>query len=505
MQGAKGAPRAAVIGSGFGGLATAIRLQAAGIDTVLYEARDRAGGRAGSFSQQGFTFDTGPTVITAPESFAELYQVAGRKLAERIELLPVDPFYQLRWTDGDTFDYGNDEARLLEQIQRLEPRDVEGYRRFLEFSRKNFEAGYTELVSTAFLKLTDMLKVAPKLMLLRSDRAVYGSVARFIRSEKLRMALSFHTLLIGGSPFETSSIYTLIHFLERKWGVHFPRGGTHALVRDLAALFQELGGELRLGCPVERIDVVRDGRGWIHRISAGGDGAGPEAFDLTVSNADLHHTYAGLLGHEPRARPMVKKLAKMAWSMSLFIIYFGVDRTYPGLRQHTIAFGPRYKGHIDQIFHGRELADDFSLYVHAPSVTDPALAPEGCTTFYALSPVQHLGLNRPDWAAIGPAYADKILASLESWLPDLRKHIVTRSIFTPQDFEQQLGAYQGNGFSVAPLLTQSAWFRPHNRDRHIPGLYIAGAGTHPGAGVPGVINAAKATSRVILADLERSA
>jgi phytoene desaturase len=503
MQGKHGAHRAAVIGSGFGGLAAAIRLQAAGIETVLFEAADQPGGRAGRFEDQGFTFDTGPTVITAPESIEELYRVAGRRMADRVELLPVDPFYRLCWSDGDQFDYGSDLGRMLDQIRKLEPRDVQGYQRFLEFSRKNFEAGYNELVSTAFLKFTDMVRVAPKLMLLRSDRAVYGSVARFIRSEKLRMALSFHTLLIGGSPFETSSIYTLIHYLERKWGVHYPRGGTHALVRSLADLFAELGGQLRLGCPVHKIEAGLDGQRPLHRIFAGDHGQSAEAFDLTVSNADLHHTYAKLLGHDRRAAPVVRRLEKMAWSMSLFVVYFGVDRTFADLKQHTIVFGPRYRALVDNIFHGSELAEDFSLYLHAPSVTEPAMAPAGCTSFYVLSPVQHLGLAGLDWDRLGPAYADRILASLERILPGLRKHIVTRTIFTPRDFERRLLAYQGNGFSVAPLLTQSAWFRPHNRDARIPGLYIVGAGTHPGAGVPGVINSAKATAGVILADLER--
>ncbi len=504
MQGEHDRPRAAVIGAGFGGLAAAIRLQAAGLETVLFEARDQPGGRAGYFEQQGFHFDTGPTVITAPECIEELYALAGRRLQDAVELLDVRPFYRLRWHDGGQFDYGTDMDAMREQIRALEPRDVAGYERFLDFSRKNFEAGYTELVSTAFLKLSDMLRVAPKLMLLRSDRAVYGSVARFIRNEKLRQALSFHTLLIGGSPFETSSIYTLIHYLERKWGVFYPRGGTRALVRALAELFVALGGELRLATPVKRIDLRRDGKRWIHEIQAGADGAAPETFDLTVSNADLHHTYARLLADEPRARPMRRKLERMTWSMSLFMVYFGLDRCYDDLKQHTIVFGPRYRQLVDNIFHGRTLADDFSLYLHAPSVTDPGLAPAGCTTCYALSPVQHLGLSRPDWQRLAPQYADAILESLEAFLPDLRRHVVTRSLTTPLDFERDLGAYQGNGFSVAPLLTQSAWFRPHNRDERVPGLYIAGAGTHPGAGVPGVINSAKATARVVLADLERA-
>ncbi len=492
-------PRAAVIGAGFGGLAAAIRLQAGGVDTVLFEARDQVGGRAAVFREQGFVFDAGPTVITAPESLEELFALAGHTVADRVDLLPIAPFYRLQWESGDRFDYGVDLDATLDQIRRWEPRDADGYLRFLEFSRKNYEAGYNELVSTAFLELWDMVKVAPKLLQLRSDRPVYQTVSRFIRDERLRQALSFHTLLIGGSPFETSAIYTLIHYLERTGGVYFPRGGTGALVAALADLFTELGGELRLGCPVRAIDVVGSADRPEHRITSR-DGV-RERFDLTVSNADLHHTYAVLLGHDLRARAMRRRLERMRWSMSLFVVYFGVDKVYPDLAHHTIVFGRRFRELIHEIFHGSRLPDDFSLYLHAPTVTDPSLAPPGCSTFYVLSPVPHLGNARIDWAEIGEAYADRILGYLEQFLPDLRSHVVTRSHFSPIDFRDRLGAYLGNGFSVAPLLTQSAWFRPHNRDPRLPGLYIVGAGTHPGAGVPGVINSAKATARVVLGDV----
>jgi phytoene desaturase len=495
---AGGPRRAAVIGAGFGGLAAAIRLQAAGVPTTVYEALDQPGGRAQSFQVDGYTFDAGPTVITAPGCLEELFALAGRALADYVELLPVSPFYRLLWHDGDRFDYGLSPAENLEQIRRREPRDVEGYRRFLDFSRRNFEAGYGELVATPFLHLGDMLRAAPKLLWLRADRPVYRAVASFIRDPRLREALSFHTLLIGGSPFETSSIYTLIHYLEREWGVHYPRGGTGALVAALARLFVELGGELRLSTPVRRLEVTAS-TPVRHRLHL--DGGQVETVDLTVSNADLHHTYATLLADEPRAAPMRRRLARMRWSMSLFLVYFGTDRTYPDVAQHSIIFGPRYRGLLEDIFHGDRLPEDFSLYLHAPSVTDPALAPPGGATFYVLSPVPHLGHAPIDWEREAPAYADRILAYLERFLPDLRKHIVTRRITTPIDFRDQLGAYFGNGFSLAPHLTQSAWFRPHNRDADVPGLYIVGAGTHPGAGVPGVINSAKATARVILADL----
>jgi phytoene desaturase len=490
--------RAAVVGSGFGGLAAAIRLQAAGFRTVVFEALDKPGGRASVITDQGYVFDTGPTVITAPECLEELYALAGRRLSDHVELLPVEPFYRLQWRDGDRFDYGTSMDRMIEQIAKRDPRDVDGYDRFLELSRKTFEAGYTELVSTPFLRFADMAKAATKLISLRSDRSVYRTVARYIHDERLRQAFTFHTLLIGGNPFRTSSIYTLIHYLERKWGVHFPRGGTNALVASLVELFEDLGGELRLSAPVTRIEVDTGPADTTHRITAGETKG--EAFDLTVSNADVHHTYAAILGHDPRARKARKKLERMQWSMSLFVVYFGTDRTYDDLAHHTILFGPRYKSHLREIFEGSKLPDDFSLYLHSPTVTDSSLAPPGGAAFYVLSPVPHLGKARIDWESEAEPYADRILASLERFLPDLRKHIVTRHVFTPLDFQRRLRAFQGNGFSVAPTLTQSAYFRPHNRDRRIPALYFAGAGTHPGAGVPGVINSAKATASVIIDD-----
>ncbi len=341
-----------------------------------------------------------------------------------------------------------------------------------------------------------MVRVAPKLAGLRADRSVYQAVARHVKDEHVREALSFHSLLVGGNPFDTSSIYTLIHYLERKWGVFFPRGGTGALVRALVRLYEELGGELRLDSKVSGIALDESAR---HVVTSPGHDA--EVFDLVVSNADLHHTYATLYAGNRSADKRRKKLEKLDWSMSLFVLYFGTDREYRDVAHHTVLFGPRYRELLDEIFEGPSLPDDFSLYLHAPTVTDPSLAPPGCSTFYVLSPVPHLGNAAIDWAAIAPGYADRILASLEQHLPGLREHVVTRRWFTPEDFRTELGAFHGSAFSVAPKLTQSAWFRPHNRDPEIPGLYIAGAGTHPGAGLPGVINSAKATTSLVLRDL----
>ena len=493
--------RAAVIGSGFGGLAAAIRLQAAGVPTTLFEARDRPGGRAYVYEQDGFVFDAGPTVITAPACITDLFEAAGRRQHDYVELLPVTPFYRLVWSDGDAFDYTGDRERMLAQIHDRCPADVHGYERFVDYTRQVFQKGYVELAAAPFLRFSDMVRVAPHLARLRADRSVYATVARFIQDEKLRQALSFHSLLVGGNPFETSSIYTLIHYLEREWGVYFPRGGTGALVHALVRLFEELGGTLHLGCPVRGVELTSSSSRPVHRVDSP---RGPMDFDLVVSNADVHHTYARLYHREPAARRMQRRLESSRWSMSLFVLYFGTDRSYD-ICHHSVLFGPRYREHLQEIFHGDRLPDDFSLYLHAPSVTDRTLAPEGSATFYVLSPVPHLGNAPIDWDRAGPAYAARLFAGLEQLLPNLRRHVVTWRCFTPTDFERELAAYQGSAFSVAPTLGQSAWFRPHNRDPNIPGLYLVGAGTHPGAGLPGVINSAKATVNVVLDDLRKQA
>ncbi|MFM1903843.1 MAG: hypothetical protein RLZZ440_1743 [Planctomycetota bacterium] len=490
--------RAAVIGSGFGGLAAAIRLQAMGFDTVCYEAHDKPGGRAYVFEDQGFVFDAGPTVITAPHCLEELFELSGRRLSDYVRLLPVTPLYRLQWSDGVEFDYVADEPGLIEQVRRVSPRDVDGYRRFADYSRRVFAKGYEELGSVPFLNFTDMVRAAPHLAMLRADRSVYATVSRFVRDEHLRQAFSFHPLLVGGNPLETSCIYTLIHWIERKWGVFFPEGGTGALVRGLVRLFQELGGTLRLNAAVDHV-TLQSGRGSPqHVVHAAG--CPPEPFDLVVSNADVHHTYSRLYRGLEAARRRQRRLERMSWSMSLFVLYFGTNRRYENLAHHTILFGPRFRGLLRDIFHGRRLPEDFSLYLHAPTVTDPGMAPPGGESFYVLSPVPHLGNAEIDWESRGPAYGDAILESLERHLPGLRDSIVTRRQFTPADFAAKFSGYHGSAFSVAPTLTQSAYFRPHNRDPEIPGLYLVGAGTHPGAGVPGVVNSAKATCDTIAAD-----
>jgi phytoene desaturase len=491
-----------VIGSGFGGLGAAIRLQAMGFETVCYEARELPGGRAYVYRDAGFTFDAGPTVITAPHCLEELFDVAEESMSDHVDLIRVDPMYRLQWPDGSRFDYSSDETRLLEQIRNLSPNDVDGYHRFADYTRRVFEKGYLELGATPVLNFRDMVRSAPDLMKLRAERSVYQAVSRFIDDERLRQAFSFHPLLVGGNPMQTSSVYTLIHWIEREWGVYFPRGGTGALVQALVGLFQRLGGELRLATPVDRVELGGGNRRRpSHEVT---DQHGSvDTYDLVVSNADIHHTYAHLYRQQSGARAMQRKLERMDWSMSLFVLYFGTKRRYPELAHHTILFGQRYRGLLHDIFHGHSLPEDFSLYLHAPTISDPSLAPPGGEAFYVLSPVPHLGRADIDWEAVASRYGDAILESLESHLPGLRDSIVTRRHFTPKDFRCQLNAFHGSAFSVAPKLTQSAYFRPHNRSERIPGLYIVGSGTHPGAGVPGVLNTAKATAGIIAQDFAK--
>lgn len=491
------ARRVVVIGAGFGGLALAIRLQSAGVRTILLEQRDRPGGRAYVYEQDGFRFDAGPTVVTAPNAIEELFALSGRAIGDYVEMLPVDPFYRLVWPDGVSLEYNADVDAVSSAIARISPADADGYRRFLAFSEEVFREGYLKLGTVPFQDIWSMVRVAPQLIRLKSHRSVHSVVADFMRDPHLRQAFSFHSLLIGGNPFHVPSIYALIHALERRWGVFFPRGGTGALVAALARLFEDLGGEIRLNCPVEGIQVRH---GAVTGVTLSGGNS--LMADAVASNADVVHTYARLLSGTERGRAMAARLNRGRYSSSLFVVHFGLKRQYPGLAHHTVLFGPRYRELLADIFERGVLAEDFSLYLHNPSVTDPSLAPAGHAGFYALAPVPNLGKAPIDWQTMGPIYRDRILAALEKQLmPGLRENLVTLRIFTPEDFQSELNAHLGSAFSLEPVLTQSAWFRVHNRDDHIRNLYFVGAGTHPGAGIPGVVGSAKATAGLMLADL----
>jgi phytoene desaturase len=488
------AKKAAVIGAGLGGLALAIRLQSAGIQTVLFEKRDKPGGRAYVYEQDGFTFDAGPTVITDPDCLQQLWALSGRNMTDYVTLLPVHPFYRLCWEDGYEFDYADDQEAIDRQIAAKSPADVEGYRRFLAYSKDVYREGYEKLGTVPFLNFWSMVKVAPQLIRLESHRSVYSKVAQFIKDEHLRQAFSFHSLLVGGNPFQTSSIYALIHALERQGGVWFAKGGTGALVRGMVRLFEDLGGQIRLNAPVDQV-TISDGKAETVVVKD----RPAEAFDMVASNADVVHTYKHMLRGTSRGPSMAKSLEKKRHSMSLFVIYFGLKKKHPQLKHHMVLFGPRYRELVSEIFGTAKLAEDFSLYLHAPSVTDDSLAPEGSSAYYVLSPVPHLGTADINWDIEGPKYRDKILRYLhDRYIPGLLDDLVTVRHFTPFNFRDELNAHLGSAFSVEPILTQSAWFRPHNRDDIVSNLYIVGAGTHPGAGIPGVVGSAKATAGLMI-------
>jgi phytoene desaturase len=483
--------KAVVIGSGFGGLGAAIRLQARGYQTTLLEMRDKPGGRAYVYHDAGFTFDAGPTILTAPFLIDELFALAGKKTADFLSLVPCDPFYRIVFQDGRRFDYTGDAEKMEAEIARFNPADVAGYRTFVAKTEAIFRRAFLDLADQPFSTFGTMVRVAPDLIRLRSFETVHALVARHIKHPLLRQVFSFHPLLVGGNPFQVTSIYSMIHFLERKWGVHFAMGGTGALVAALVRLFEEMGGTVRLNTRVEEI-LVEKGHAAGVRL-AGGQRIPAE---VVVSNADVANTYRKLLPASVPRRWTDRKLAHMRYSMGLFVLHFGTNRTYPELAHHTIVLTRRYRELLEDIFEKKILADDFSLYLHAPTRTDPSLAPPDCEAFYVLSPVPHLGGN-VDWKTKAAPYANAILASLETLCPDLRRHVVTQRIVTPLDFEKDFDAYLGSAFQFEPTLTQSAWFRPHNVSEELPGLYFVGAGTHPGAGVPGVLSSAKLLDRVI--------
>ncbi|KQN25042.1 phytoene dehydrogenase [Sphingomonas sp. Leaf33] len=485
---------AIVIGAGFGGLALAIRLQSAGVTTTIVEARDKPGGRAYVWEKDGFTFDAGPTVITAPDTLQELWALSGRDMAEDVTLLPVNPFYRLNWPDGTNFDYTNDDTVLKAEIAKLDPGDIEGYGRFLEYSAGVYREGYEKLGHVAFLDFKSMLTAAPALAKYQAWRSVYSMVSSFVKNEKLREALSFHTLLVGGNPMTTSAIYALIHKLERDGGVWFAQGGTNRLVAGMVRHFERLGGTVRLNAPVDTIDTLGD-RATGVTLKSGET----LAADMVASNGDLMHTYRELLRTSRSAKRTAARLERKRFSPSLFVVHFGIKGTWPGIPHHMILFGPRYKGLLSDIYDTGMLSEDFSLYLHHPTVTDPTMAPEGHSTFYALAPVPHMGKFVGDWDALKPVIEKRILDEVgKRLIPDIHERIVTKFSYAPSDFGRDLSAHLGSAFSLEPVLTQSAYFRAHNRDDAIPNLYFVGAGTHPGAGIPGVVGSAKATAKLML-------
>ncbi|ANB03944.1 phytoene desaturase [Ectothiorhodospira sp. BSL-9] len=485
-------PHAVVIGSGFGGLAAAIRLGARGYRVTVLEKLDAPGGRAYVFRQDGFTFDAGPTIVTAPFVLEELWQLCGRRMEDDIDLRPMDPFYQIRFHDGEVFNYWADVEKVREEVKRFAPDDLEGYDAYMKASEANYKVGFEDLAHVPFNSMLDMVKVVPDLVKLQSYRSVYGMVAKYIKNSRLREVLSFHPLLVGGNPFRTTSVYCLISYLERRYGVHFAMGGTGRLVEGLVDLIQGQGNEVRCGQEVANINV-QSGRVTGVRMKSGES----IAADIVVSNADSAFTYRNLVPPPARQRWTNNRIERARYSMSLFVWYFGTKKRYEDVPHHSIILGPRYKELIEDIFQRKILAEDFSLYLHRPTKTDPSLAPEGCDTFYVLSPVPHMQ-SGVDWAEKAEPYRRKISEFLSSSiLPDLEQQVISSHMITPQYFQDDLNSFRGAAFGLEPIMLQSAGFRPHNKSEDVKGLYLVGAGTHPGAGLPGVISSARVLDSVV--------
>lgn len=483
---------AIVIGAGFGGLAAAARLRAMGHRVTILEAGGQPGGRARAFERDGFHFDAGPTVITAPHLFDELFELFGKDRRDYFELVPVDPFYRVAFPDGRHFDYVGDDARLFAEIAKFNPADVDGYKKLLEHSQRIFDVGYTQLVDADFSRFGDMMRIVPDLIRLRAYKSLYGLVGRYIKDDALRQVFTFQPLLIGGNPFRAPGIYLLIHWLERKWGIHFAMGGTRSIVSGLTRLLGEVGADLRLNAPVERIEIV-NGKAKGVLLA---DGTFLES-EILVANADPAMVYTKLIDPSARRKHSDAAIARKRYSMSLFVGYFGTNKTYPDLAHHSILLGPRYRGLLTDIFDRKKLTEDFSLYLHAPTRTDPSLAPPGGESFYVLSPVpnQQSGI---DWSVEGPRYMDRILDALDAeHLPGLRDNLATQFHVDPRYFEGELRSYRGAAFGPEPTLRQSAYFRFHNKSEDVGGLYFVGAGVHPGAGLPGVLSSAKVLERVL--------
>lgn len=492
MSDIEGPGHAIVIGSGFGGLAAAVRLGARGYRVTVCERLDAPGGRAYVYRQDGFTFDAGPTIVTAPFLLEELWELAGRRMADDVELKALDPYYRIRFDDGSYFDYHGDPQAMRSEIARFSEADLDGYEAFLAASAKLYRLGFDELLHVSFESVWTMVKALPSLISTQFYRSVYSMVSRYIKHPKLRQVFSFHPLLIGGNPMSTTAIYALIAHLERSHGVHYAMGGTGNLVSGLVDLIQNQGGEVRCNTGVAEI-LVDDGRATGVRLESGET----LAAEVVVSNADSATTYKELLPARYRKRWTDRRLSRSRYSMSLFVWYFGTSKRFEDLPHHMILLGPRYEELLKDIFKRKVLAKDFSLYLHRPTASDPSMAPPDCEAFYVLSPVPNLDADI-DWTVQAEPYRQAIESYLEETvMPGLKASVVTSRLLTPIDFRDRLSSAAGAGFSFEPVLTQTAWFRPHNRSEEVDGLYLVGAGTHPGAGMPGVISSAKVLDTIV--------
>ena len=481
-----------VIGAGFGGIAAALRARARGHEVTVLDRCPRLGGRAQVFEKDGFRHDAGPTVLTAPFLFEELFALFGKDIADYVQIVPLELWYRFHFHDGDTFDYGGGIEQTLAEIRRIHPPDADGYLALLEQSRKIYDVGFTALADAPFHRFAFMLRQVPQLLRLGAYRSVWQMVSRCVQHDKIRQAFSIQPLLVGGNPFDTTSIYGLIHFLERSHGVHFAMGGTGALVDALARLMSEQGIKVQLETTVTSIEVDE---GHVRAVVT--DAGERIDADHLVSNTDPVHLYDKLLPRSASKRSARIKARHAKQSMGLFVLYFGSNRQYPDVAHHTIWMGPRYRELLEDIFHRKVLAEDFSIYLHRPTATDPSFAPAGCDSFYALVPVPNLTAGI-DWAVEGPRLRDRVVAALAATiLPGLDEAIRADFFMTPEDFQSRYLSPAGAGFSIAPHFSQSAWFRFHNRGEGPRNLYLVGAGSHPGAGLPGVLSSAKVVDQLL--------
>ena len=487
---------AIVIGAGLGGLAAAMRLGAKGYAVTVLDRLDLPGGRGSSVTQDGHRFDLGPTIITVPQVYEDLWAACGRDFHKDVDLRPMDPFYEVRWQDGSTFTARQDTDAMLAEVARLSPGDVKGYKRFLKDSEACYVVGFEGMVAKPMHRLWETIKVLPQFAMLRADRSILGLAKARVKDPRLRMALSFHPLFIGGDPRKVTSMYALVAYLEKEFGVHYAMGGVQAIAQAMTEVIRAQGGQVRQGAEVDEI-LVEGGAAKGVRLST------DEVVnaDLVVSNADAGHTYQHLMRKTPRKRWTDQKLKSRRWSMGLFVWYFGTKGTaqmWPDVGHHTITNAPRYEGLLKDIFIKGKLSDDMSLYIHRPSRTDPSVAPAGDDTFYVLSPVPHLGFDNPvDWEKETAVYKAKVQAEVEKTMPGFADHITTEMTLTPEDFRDRYLSPNGSGFSLEPRILQSAWFRPHNISEEAKGLFLVGAGTHPGAGVPGVISSAEVLAKMV--------
>ena len=481
-----------VIGSGFGGIAAALRLRAKGHEVTLVEKHKDLGGRARVFNKNGFIFDGGPTVITAPYLINELFELFNKKSENYINLKPLKTWYRFIFEDGTKFDYSGDEDLMKRQIGTINKDDIKGYEQLVNFTKKIFDKGFTELSDVPFDKPMSMAKQLPALLKLKSYRSVYSLVSSYVKNEKLRRMLSMHPLLVGGNPFTTTSIYGLILYLEKKWGIHYSMGGTGNIINALEKLMEEENIKIIKGHEATKILSINNKISGVKL-----DNQKEISVNNVVCNADPPSVYERLIENKKISSLFEWKKNRMQYSMGLFVYYFGTKKTYDDVEHHTIKFGEKYKEHLDDIFDKKKLNTDISYYLHRPSATDKSMAPEGNDCFYVLVPVPN-NQSKIDWSIEGEKMKNLVVSKMEKDLmPNLRKNIIQDFYLTPDYFEKELNTKYGSGFSIQPKFSQSAYFRFHNKSEIYDGLYFVGAGTHPGAGIPGVLSSAKVLDKIL--------